>query len=111
VSVALVQAIERHRRDAYRDRSLIAVSKALGWPADALEQIHDGADPDDLTPAANPRAEVEAYITRMELADGLERVTGGANWELRVSRGDMADIDDDTLELARRFLDQAFGRP
>jgi transcriptional regulator with XRE-family HTH domain len=49
VSLATWRLVELGGRDRYQDLTLRGVSKALGWPNDAMDNILAGGDPPDPT--------------------------------------------------------------
>jgi len=49
VSLATWRLVELGGRDRYQELTIRGVSKALGWPNDAMHVILDGGDPPDPT--------------------------------------------------------------
>jgi hypothetical protein len=64
VSLATWRLVELGGRDRYQELTLRGVSKALGWPNDAMDVILAGGDPPDPTAplevAPNPGTFTEA---------------------------------------------------
>src|SRR3954465_13494660 len=59
VSLATWRLVELGGRDRYQDLTLRGVSKALGWPNDAMEGILAGGDPPPGGPPPDPTAPLE----------------------------------------------------
>jgi transcriptional regulator with XRE-family HTH domain len=69
----LIGAIERAERDSYQDRTLRAVSTALGWSPDSIELICVGAEPVVRDLPAAPSADVATEL--QALRDQVGRLT------------------------------------